>query len=130
MDVALVALGFGPAEERCRRLDRVGGWLRRDRGNSGHREFISSARRIDPRGDPREANPRQASLLVEVALDRGRAQQFVDALGLRESLVDAEADVGREFQIDAMGDLAAQIFLLRSSAASTSSRRVPPSGMT
>ena len=50
--------------------------------------------------------------MFEVALDRGRAQQLVDALGLLEALVDPEADIGREFQIDAVGDFAAQEFLV------------------
>src|SRR5437762_427434 len=45
-----------------------------------------------------------ASMLVigasrEVALDRARAQQFLDSLCLAAPLVDAEPDVGREFQV-------------------------------
>ena len=50
--------------------------------------------------------------MFEIALDRRRAQQFVDALGFRKTLVDPEADIGREFQIDAVGDFAAQKFLV------------------
>src|SRR5438270_1715663 len=35
----------------------------------------------------------------EIALDRGGAQQLLDPLHLAEALVDAEPDVGREFQV-------------------------------
>src|SRR5262249_59376186 len=49
---------------------------------------------------------------VEVAFDRGRAQQLLDALRLVEALVEAEADVGGEFQIHLAGNDAAQITLV------------------
>src|SRR5215471_700630 len=49
---------------------------------------------------------------LQVALHPLGVQQLLDALGLVEPLVDAEADVGREFQVDAMGDLAAQVALV------------------
>src|SRR5215467_10737892 len=49
---------------------------------------------------------------AEIAFDPGRAQQFFDSLRLFEPLVKAEADVGREFQIDLAGDDAAQIALV------------------
>src|SRR5262249_6485107 len=47
-------------------------------------------------------------LVVEVALDRGRSQQLLDSLGFIEALVEPEPDVGREFQVDAARNLAAQ----------------------
>src|SRR5262249_58355729 len=49
---------------------------------------------------------------VEVAFDRGRAHQLLDALRLVEALVEAEADVGGEFQIHLAGNDAAQIALV------------------
>src|SRR5215831_7165794 len=49
---------------------------------------------------------------LEVALDARRVQQLLDPLRLVEPLVEAEADVGREFQIDLAGDDAAQIALV------------------
>src|SRR5690242_2773851 len=49
---------------------------------------------------------------LQVALHPRGVQQLLDALGLVEPLVDAEADVRREFQVHAMGDLAAQIALV------------------
>ena len=49
---------------------------------------------------------------VQVPLDLGRAQQPLDPLRLLEALVDAETDVGREFQVHPMSDLAAQIALV------------------
>src|SRR5215470_11620416 len=45
---------------------------------------------------------------VEIAFDRGRAQQFLDPLRLVEAFVETEADVGREFQIHFACDDAAQ----------------------
>ena len=51
-------------------------------------------------------------LVVEVALDCGCSQQLLDPFGFVESLVDAEPDVGREFQVDVVRDLAAQIALV------------------
>src|ERR1051325_11720579 len=45
---------------------------------------------------------------LKVAVHLRSVQQLLDALGLAEPLVDAEADVGREFQVHAMCDLAAQ----------------------
>src|ERR1700722_12218353 len=44
----------------------------------------------------------------KVALHVRRPQQLFDALGLREALVDAETDIGRELEVHAVGDLAAQ----------------------
>ena len=41
-----------------------------------------------------------------------RAQQLVDALGLGEPVVDTEADIGCEFQIDAVRDFGPQKFLV------------------
>src|SRR5262249_35872564 len=49
---------------------------------------------------------------LQITLHPRRMQQPLDALRLVEALVDAEADVGREFQVDAMGDLAAQVALV------------------
>src|SRR6185312_406444 len=51
-------------------------------------------------------------VVLQIAHHRRRAQQLVDPLGFGETLVDAEADVGREFQVDALGDLDAQKFLV------------------
>src|SRR6266536_2089643 len=48
----------------------------------------------------------------EIALDRGRPQQSLDPFRLAESLVDAEADVGREFEIHLLGDRAAHVALV------------------
>src|SRR5215472_6231930 len=45
---------------------------------------------------------------LQIALHPRGMQQFLDALGLLEPLVEAEADVRREFHVDAMRDLAAQ----------------------
>src|SRR5438094_10578443 len=39
-------------------------------------------------------------LVFEIALHLRRTQQLLDALSLREALVDAEADIRREFQVD------------------------------
>ena len=50
--------------------------------------------------------------MLQIALDLRRTQQLVDAFGLRESVVDAKADVRRELQVDAMGNLSPQIFLV------------------
>src|SRR5262249_56851978 len=49
---------------------------------------------------------------VEVALDRRRPQQLLDAFRLVESLVDAKADFRGELQVDAAGELAANEFLV------------------
>src|SRR5690349_16047003 len=49
---------------------------------------------------------------LEIPLHPLGVQQLLDALGLAEPLVDAEADVGGEFQVDAMSDLAAQVALV------------------
>src|SRR5579871_2678106 len=49
---------------------------------------------------------------LEAALHARGVQQLLDARGLLEPLVDAEADVGRELHVDAMGDLAAQVALV------------------
>src|SRR5262245_4387607 len=48
------------------------------------------------------------SLLVEVARHARIVQQLVDAVGFVEALVEAEANLGREFHVDAMRELAAQ----------------------
>src|SRR6478752_5288264 len=53
-----------------------------------------------------------AAPVAEIARHRRRAQQLVDALGFGETLVDAEAQIGRKFQIDALRDLGAQKFLV------------------
>src|SRR6185437_968905 len=57
-----------------------------------------------------------SSLLIvavfQVALHVGRAQQLLDALGLAEALVEAEAEVGRELHAHAVRDLAAQVALV------------------
>ena len=45
---------------------------------------------------------------LEVALHLRRTQEALDALRFAEPLVDPEADVGGEFQVHAMRDLAAQ----------------------
>src|SRR6202035_90055 len=50
--------------------------------------------------------------VFQIALHVRRAQQLLDALGLAEALVDAESDVGRELQVHAMRDLAAQVALV------------------
>ena len=47
-------------------------------------------------------------LLLEIALDLRRSQKLLDPFRFVESLVDAEADVGCEFQVDVARDLAAQ----------------------
>ena len=66
----------------------------------------------------------------EIAFDRRRAQQPVDALGLGEAVVDAKADVGREFQIDAMRDLGADKFLVALEGGDDLVGVTAPSGMT
>src|SRR6185312_576720 len=48
----------------------------------------------------------------EIALDRRRAQQAVDAVSFGETVVDAKPDVRREFQIDALRDFGAHEFLV------------------
>src|ERR1700712_1383738 len=48
----------------------------------------------------------------EVSQHRGCAQQFLYPFRFLEPVVDAEADIGREFQVDAVGDLAAQKLLV------------------
>src|SRR5450759_4630202 len=53
-----------------------------------------------------------ALILGEVALHLRRAQQLVDALGLGETFVGQKADVGREFEIDGVCNLAADEFLV------------------
>src|SRR6476661_233864 len=45
-----------------------------------------------------------AAPVAEIARHRRRAQQLVDALGFGETLVDAEAQIGRKFQIDTLRD--------------------------
>ena len=71
------------------------------------------------------------SIPVEIALHLRRAQQLLDPFGFVEPIVDAEADVGREFEIDPMGDLAAQIaFVAFERGEHGCLRRWPPSGMT
>ena len=80
---------------------------------------------------PRRCRSLVVLVCFEVALHLRRAQQLLDPFGLVESLVDAEADVGREFQVDAVRDLAAQEFLVALEAPRrTSSASWPPSGMT
>src|SRR5215471_8701014 len=49
---------------------------------------------------------------LQITLHPRGMQQLLDALGLVEPLVDAEADVRREFEVHPMGDLAAQIALV------------------
>src|SRR4051812_16094604 len=46
----------------------------------------------------------------EIALDRRRAQQLFDPLRFVEPLVEAEMDIGREFEIHPAGNLTAQEF--------------------
>src|SRR5215831_3027426 len=43
---------------------------------------------------------------LQITLHPRRMQQLLDAFGFLEPLVDAEADVRREFHVDPMGDLA------------------------
>src|SRR6185437_4288089 len=52
------------------------------------------------------------AVLFEIAFDLRRAQQLFDALGFGETIVHPESEIGREFQIDAVGDFATQEFLV------------------
>ena len=49
---------------------------------------------------------------LEVALDRGRSQKLLDPLRFVKSLVDAESNFRRKFQVDAPRDLAAHVALV------------------
>src|SRR5262245_54904427 len=64
--------------------------------------------------DPCSLNPRSLALLavIQIALDVRRAQQLVDALGFGKAIVDAKTDIGCKLQVDAVGDLGPQIFLM------------------
>src|SRR5215813_2442667 len=80
-----------------------GGWM-------GGCSFMIAIRET---GGEIERSSRTALLVIrlvalEVALHPRRMQQLLDARGLVEPLVDAEADVGRELHVHPMGDLAAQ----------------------
>ncbi len=66
----------------------------------------------------------------QIATHLRRVQKPVDVIRIVERVVDAETDVGREFQVDLARDFAAQNFLCRSSAAMTGALSPPPSGMT
>src|SRR6266700_5704276 len=48
----------------------------------------------------------------EIAFDRGRPQQSLDPFRFAAPLVDAEADVGSEFQVHLLGDRAAHVALV------------------
>src|SRR5205085_2567239 len=53
-----------------------------------------------------------AVLALEVTLDRWRSQQLLDPFRFVEPFVGAESNVRREFQVDVVRDLAAQVALV------------------
>src|SRR5262245_15776783 len=50
--------------------------------------------------------------VLQIALDRRRSQKLLDPFRFVESLVEPEANVGSKFQVNAPGDLAAQVSLV------------------
>src|SRR5262249_26871896 len=61
---------------------------------------------------PRRGGHRSGSLLLQVLSHLCARQQSADAIGLIEGLVGKEADVGRKFEVDRAGDLAADVALM------------------
>src|ERR1051326_5160563 len=105
------AAGLRPAPAHCGRQSATLGphplrTMARSRTPTSRRRGWRECRRVRPRPGARcgegEPDSRAAPLVIrlvalEVALHPRGVQQLLDALGLVEPLVDAEADVRREF---------------------------------
>ena len=80
-------------------------------------------------GNRRRERPSLVLLAAQVALDLRRSQKLLDPFRFLESLVDAKANLGRKFQVNALRDFAAHVALVALQRIEHLLTSRPPSGM-